>query len=104
MGLEGIGDVVDQGVTGVGRPSDRDDIEAEGDLSQGPVALEEGQGSSCQFLLFTPIDGGSDFKDRFGSRGLGGADFDNYQSIPIQGEQVDFADGQAEVGREENIT
>jgi len=86
LGLEGIGDVVDEGITGVGRPSNGNNIEADGDLPQGSIALEEGEGRVCQFLLFARIDRGDDLLKGFGPGGLSRADLDNDQGLPVQSE------------------
>jgi hypothetical protein len=83
LGLEGVVDVVDEGITGVGRPSNGNNIEADGDLSQGSIALEEGEGSICQFLLFARVDRGDDLLKRFRSGGLSRADLDNDQGLPV---------------------
>lgn len=86
MGFEGIGDVVDEGVTGVGRPSNGNNVEADGDLPQGSIALEEGKGRVCQFLLFARMDRGDDLLKCFRPGRLSRADLDNYQGLPVQSE------------------
>lgn len=93
---------MDEGITGVGRPSNGDDIEANRNLSQGSITLKEGKGSSRQLLLFALVDRGHDLLDRFWPGGLGGADLDNYQGLSVQSEEVDFARREAEIGGEED--